>query len=217
MATQSAVGEESETRARILDAAIECFTQFGNDKTTLNDVARVAGLARQTIYRYFPDRAALLVAVDELEDERLRREAAEIGEQSSSFEEFLARFVEARAETSVRYRTRQHLRERDRGLLTSMFLSQGQRVDFLRQLVKPQLEAARDRGELRTDLAIDEASEWIAISILSLNQLTSVASFDIDDPAATGRFVARYVCRGLLGISAAGADAGRAGARAGRH
>ena len=38
--------------------------QFGNEKTTLNDVARVAGLARQTIYRYFPNRAALLEGVE---------------------------------------------------------------------------------------------------------------------------------------------------------
>ena len=60
------------TRLRILEAAVACFTQFGNERTTLNDVARVASVTRQTIYRYFPDRAALLEAVRDLEEQRLR-------------------------------------------------------------------------------------------------------------------------------------------------
>lgn len=114
---------DTETRERILDAAIACFTQFGNDKTTLNDVARVAGLSRQTIYRYFPDRAALLEEVDAQEARRLFDDVERMGADAPSLEVFLARLIENRVSLHNRYRVRQHLVEQDLGLFNSMLLS----------------------------------------------------------------------------------------------
>jgi len=40
--------------ARVLDAALTCVGRVGLAKTTLDDVAREAGCARATVYRYFP-------------------------------------------------------------------------------------------------------------------------------------------------------------------
>lgn len=191
---------DEQTRTRILDAAIECFSQFGNDKTTLGDVATVAGLARQTIYRYFPDRASLLEAVDNLEDRRLRDETDVIAAEATSLEEFLMRFVAARAKTAVRYHTRQHLRARDRGLFQAMFLRQDRQTARIRELVTPALRAARRRGELARRVDIEEAAEWIAIALTNVNTITDATTFDLDDPDAIGRFYARYLCRGVLSV-----------------
>jgi AcrR family transcriptional regulator len=188
-------------RPRILDAAIACFTQFGNDKTTVNDVARVAGVARQTIYRYFPDRGSLLEAIQELEEQRLRDEVGAIAAGASSLEAFLAALIERRAATIGRYRTRQHLIERDRGLFQSLFLSSDRRLGVLRDIVAPELEAARRRGELRTDTDPTQAAEWIAITVSTLTTLTEATTFDLDDPAAVARFYARHICRGILAVS----------------
>lgn len=187
-----------DTRVRILDAAILCFTQFGNDKTTLNDVARVAGLARQTIYRYFSDRRALLEAVQELEDGRLRAKVAVIAESAPTLESFLQGLVEARVATRSRYRTRQHLLELDRGLVHSLFLSREHTLSLIRELIAPQLEAAGRRGELVDGLDLDQAAEWIAITLTTLGTLTTSTSFDLDDPTEVGRFYARHICRGLV-------------------
>jgi AcrR family transcriptional regulator len=192
-------GREAETRARILDAAVDCFVQFGNDKTTLDDVARVAGLTRQTIYRYFPGRSALLEAVDRLEDERLRHQAAAIGRRSRSLEEFVAGMVETQVAVAQRYRTRQHLLELDRGLFQSMILVQQRKIGRLREMVAPELAAARRRGELPAGLDLAEAAEWLAISLASVTSLTGAETFDLDDPASVGRFYARHLCRGLVG------------------
>ena len=189
---------EAETRRRILDAAIECFVQFGNDKTTLDDVARVAGLTRQTIYRYFPGRSALLEAVDRLEDQRLRRQAAAIGQRSRTLEDFVAGMVETQVAVALRYRTRQHLLDLDRGLFQSMFLVHQRKIGRLREMVTPQLEAARRRGELHPSVDLAEAAEWLAISLASVTSLTSADTFDLDDPASVGRFFARHLCRGLV-------------------
>ena len=124
-------------RGRILDAAIACFTQFGNDKTTLNDVARVAGLSRQTIYRYFPDRAALLEEVDALEARRLLDDVERMGADAPSLEVFLARLIENRVSLHNRYRVRQHLVEQDLGLFNSMLLSRERQANRILDLVNP--------------------------------------------------------------------------------
>ncbi len=189
---------EPETRARILDAAIECFSQFGNEKTTLNDVARVAGLSRQTIYRYFPDRAALLEAVDAFEEERMGTEARRLAEESGSFEAFVAGLAARQAATANRYRTRQHLLGHDRGLFQSLFLSQSRVIDRFKSLVAPQLAAARSRGEIHAGIDVDEAAEWIAIALAGVIRLTQASTFDLDDPDDVGRYVARHLCHGLV-------------------
>ena len=50
-------------RQRLLDAALEAATMHGITKLSMGDVARRAGLSRQTLYRYFPSKDALIAAV----------------------------------------------------------------------------------------------------------------------------------------------------------
>jgi AcrR family transcriptional regulator len=61
--------QELRTDARILDAAFEAVATHGLSRLTMDDVARLAGLARQTVYRYFPSKDALIVALVEREEE----------------------------------------------------------------------------------------------------------------------------------------------------
>jgi AcrR family transcriptional regulator len=61
--------QEVRTDARILDAAFEAVATHGLSRLTMDDVARLAGLARQTVYRYFPSKDALIVALVEREEE----------------------------------------------------------------------------------------------------------------------------------------------------
>ncbi|MGI8793766.1 MAG: TetR/AcrR family transcriptional regulator, partial [Acidimicrobiales bacterium] len=41
-------------RERLLEAAYACVGRYGLGKTTMDDVAREAGMSRATVYRYFP-------------------------------------------------------------------------------------------------------------------------------------------------------------------
>ena len=43
-----------DSRTRILAATVTCLGRYGIAKTTVDDVAREAGLARATVYRHFP-------------------------------------------------------------------------------------------------------------------------------------------------------------------
>lgn len=50
----------------IVRKAWQSFNNFGYKKTTMDDVARAAGVSRQTVYAHFPNKEALLCAVAEL-------------------------------------------------------------------------------------------------------------------------------------------------------
>lgn len=52
----------NDTQQRILDAAISCMKKWGLDKTSLNDIARVAGVTRPTVYSYFESRDQVISA-----------------------------------------------------------------------------------------------------------------------------------------------------------
>lgn len=51
-----------EPRDRILAATVVCLGRYGIAKTTVDDAAREAGLARATVYRHFPDGKEQLIA-----------------------------------------------------------------------------------------------------------------------------------------------------------
>ena len=59
-----------DSRTRILDGALRATSAHGLARMSLEDVAREAGVSRQTVYRYFGTREELLGAVVLREEER---------------------------------------------------------------------------------------------------------------------------------------------------
>ena len=51
----------SEAESRVLDAVAACAARWGIDKTTVDDVAREAGVSRATVYRLFPGGKSTMV------------------------------------------------------------------------------------------------------------------------------------------------------------
>ena len=64
----SAVRDEqaARTRARILDAASELFLERGYARTTMKDIADLAGVARDTVHAVFGSKARVLTALIDL-------------------------------------------------------------------------------------------------------------------------------------------------------
>ncbi len=54
---------EAQTRTRILQAAQRLFAHKGYDGTTTRDLASTAGVAEGTLFRYFPNKKAILVEI----------------------------------------------------------------------------------------------------------------------------------------------------------
>lgn len=53
----------SDTESAILDAALAEVLAHGIRRTTASDIARRCGIARQTLYRYWPDAQAIFAAL----------------------------------------------------------------------------------------------------------------------------------------------------------
>jgi AcrR family transcriptional regulator len=64
--------KQQERAQRILDAAAELILRWGYDKTTVDDIAQKAGVAKGTIYLHWKTREELFEAL-------LRRESLELG------------------------------------------------------------------------------------------------------------------------------------------
>ncbi|GAB2817721.1 TetR/AcrR family transcriptional regulator [Actinocorallia aurea] len=137
--------DAARNRARVLAAARTLFAERGMD-TTLEEVARTAGVGIGTVYRRFPTREDLVDAVFALRHEELRRLAAEaLAEPDpwTALELFLQRFSD------------EHLT--DRGL-RELLLAPGDDDRLTRVLgdltppVELLLERAKQAGAVRADL-----------------------------------------------------------------
>src|SRR5690606_39563581 len=91
---------------RLLDAALVCFRRLGSKRTRIEDIAVEAGVARTAVYRYFPNKRAILAALAArwlAEDETRLAAIARDGRRSPS--ERLEAFLLADAEAARRYLT----------------------------------------------------------------------------------------------------------------
>src|SRR5438128_1771935 len=92
--TASGVPRHDRTAAAILDAAAHALSEHGS-RANMADLAAAAGVSRATLYRYFPDREALLnaLASHALADASAR--LADAGLERAPVEQALERIVRA--------------------------------------------------------------------------------------------------------------------------
>jgi AcrR family transcriptional regulator len=194
----------NETVRRILEAGSACLARFGNEKTSIQDVADAAGVSRATIYRYYPDRAKLFQAVTDREFAQQLDEVRTRADSTGGLEAALAIVSEVIASAVIRFHTRDHLRNRDRGLAQYLYFQQRDRLAFVRTLVRPYVQRAHEAGELTSEVSLEEAVEWIVMGLAMIPTLPPSQALDFDDPVAVGRFFARRLCRGLSKVRSAG-------------
>jgi AcrR family transcriptional regulator len=90
MATAVLTVARPATAERILDAAYRRIGDIGLSRTTMDDVAREAGLTRQTIYRYFSSKDELARALLMREEERLLEGVRAVFETAQDLTQALA-------------------------------------------------------------------------------------------------------------------------------
>jgi len=154
--------EGADVQLRLLDAAEQCFAQFGLRKTTMEDVARGAGMSRASVYRHFSNRDDLLMSVVEREAHRTK---AIIEERLRGIEHPGDYIVEgillALAEIPKRP-TLAMLHTPDAvGLTSSLLLNSERLAAVALEIVLPVIEPAREEGLLRENVDVNLMIEWI--------------------------------------------------------
>jgi AcrR family transcriptional regulator len=196
---------QNEVVQQILDAGSAWLTRFGNEKTTIQDVAQTSGISRATIYRYFPGRAQLLQAITDYDRARRLQEVRIRAAAAASLEQALAIAAEVLWVAALRFRTSEHLANRDRGLAHYLLFQHADRLEWITELVHPYVQRAHEGGELGPDVSLDDAIGWTVMTLSAIPMLSGSGSgsgagagaLDIGDPPAMGRLLARRICRGL--------------------
>jgi AcrR family transcriptional regulator len=189
--------EESERRDQILEAANLCFTQLGIQRTSVQDVARMAGVSRGTVYRYFEDRTILIEAAIEYGAQKFYREVAAAMAKKSTLAEKVGAMAETHAKILLDHRTRNRLMADDAELMRHMISDGDSAVRRTTEFLVPYVQEAQDRGEVGANVEVTAASEWLARIIYSFSTVNQAQTFDMSKPATVRRYVEKFAINGL--------------------
>jgi AcrR family transcriptional regulator len=180
-AVEGVVEDDDETSARILDAAYEVFCRIGIQRSTMEDVARRAGVSRITVYRRFATRGALV-------DQVIRREIRRY------FDQFLVDIE--RAETaadrvvlgfvsSLRAIRRNPLigglmALDPNALVPSTIGDGGRTLATVREFVARQLRREQEAGNVAGDVNVDLVAE-LMVRVCSSFLMIPSHIVDLDD------------------------------------
>jgi AcrR family transcriptional regulator len=149
-------------RERLLDAAEGCLEQFGPQKTSMEDVARAAGMSRATVYRYFENRDALLLGVASRQAATLATEAINFLAEFNTISDWLVegclftlreipkRPVFASLVTSL-----------DSSASSKILLGSSGMIHIGVNVLRPMFANAKQQGLLRGDIDLDMLIEWL--------------------------------------------------------
>ncbi|OBH82538.1 TetR family transcriptional regulator [Mycobacterium scrofulaceum] len=188
---------EFDRRDQILEAANECFTQLGIQRTSVQDVARKASVSRGTVYRYFEDRNVLIDAAIEFGAQRFYREVASAMAKKNTLAEQVGAMAETHAKILLDHRTRNRLMADDAELMRHMVADGDAAVRRTTKFLEPYVRDAQKRGEVGTGVDVTAGSEWLARIIYSFSTVNQGLTFDMTKPATVRRYVEKFAINGL--------------------
>ena len=133
-------------REQIVGAATRVFAEKGFSRATTREVAREAGVSEGTIYNYFEDKDALLMAIlERLNETERRAEDFERG-MATDFPGFLEEYVQQRM--SLIWENREVFRI----VLSEMLVNAELRELYRHQVMKPTMRIAEENFRSRMKL-----------------------------------------------------------------
>ena len=152
-------------RIRLLDAAGYCFAHHGFAKTTVEEIARAAGISKGLVYSYFDSKESLLEAVL---DRALREWSDLIGQEvrrrAGTIREALGVIHRASLEYARSHPLLAAILAQDPSVLLAGRVERLNRtLDEWREALSDLLRRGIEEGELRRDLDVGSTAEAILI------------------------------------------------------
>lgn len=86
--------KEDSKKERILDAAMQCFSRFGMNKATMDDIAHVLGMKKASLYYYYKNKEAIFVDAIKREIEMARLKIQENLDTAKTSSDKLTVYIE---------------------------------------------------------------------------------------------------------------------------
>lgn len=184
-------------RERILEATYACVARFGLGKTTVEDVVKASGLSRATIYRYFSGgRDELLRETVAWEAGRFVGRLAEAVAGAPDLTSLVDEALRFGRHAILEHEVLQKVLATEPERLLPMLTMDNRTLRVAEAFLRPYVERAGERGELRPGIDTREAVEFVARMLLSL--AGSPGSWDLDDDDERRRLVRQHVLGGVL-------------------
>ena len=162
-----------EVREAILDATAALVAECGLRSVTMSQIAQETGIGRATLYKYFPDVEAILVAWHERQITGHLEYLAKVRDQAGDAGERLEAVLEAYALIS-------HESHGHHDAELAAFLHRGEQVararQQLRDMIRDLLTEGAESGELRNDVAPDELASYCLHALAAASSLPSKAA-----------------------------------------
>jgi AcrR family transcriptional regulator len=177
---------------RIVDATLRCVARWGLAKTTLDDVAREAGLSRATLYRTVPGgKENLMALVSAVELNRFFGELHEAVQGAANLEDTIVTAVVTAARHLEHHGALKFLieHEPEQILPRFAFTNLDRILANVRTFASPYLAPwlGEDAGR---------AAEWVARIVLSYSCAPS-SEYDLTDDASARQLVRTFVMPAL--------------------
>ena len=185
--------ESDETRARVLDAAYEQFSRMGLQRSTMEDVARRAGVSRITVYRRFATKDAVIEHVVRREFRRyFDRFLVEIKQAETAADRVVLGFVSSlraiRGNPLIG-----GLMETEPDLVVPTMIGDGGRtLATVGQFVAGQLRQEQRAGNVSDDLDTDFVAEMMVRISASFLAIPS-RLIDLDDEEQLAAVARRFL------------------------
>jgi AcrR family transcriptional regulator len=147
--------KKKKNKQAILDAAISLFSENGYENTTIEHIAKIAGVGKGTVYSYFQTKKDILKGFCEYELEKIHQELVKRSDQDASIlEQMLTIYMtEFHHVTQNREFGRLYMRESvfpcDSDVQSNL-----ETDDKYFQILFPILQKGQERGELRKDIEL---------------------------------------------------------------
>jgi AcrR family transcriptional regulator len=189
---------EADARRRLLAAAERCVERHGIRKTTMEDIAREAGISRPSVYRYFADREELLLTVMSEHSRAAVKKTHRYLAKQPTFADAIVEGLLYLSDHGSRDVFTRHLVESNDTAFSDRLDATQTREALTSEFWHDFLAAAQASGEMNPDLELDKVHRWLGNIGLMLMSLIERAP---SDKAGRREMVRTFVLPALVNHS----------------
>jgi AcrR family transcriptional regulator len=155
--TETVEAHRHEVRMAIMDPTANLVAEQGLRSVTMSEIAVRTGIGRATLYKYFPDVDAILLAWHQRHIQSHLQHLAEVRDETDQPGERLQRVLETFAHHA--HESRSHRENELAGMLHRGEHMEAVQQD-LTQFIKGILQEEAGAGRIRSDVSPDELAEY---------------------------------------------------------